>query len=149
VSHNPYTPPESSVADQARPPGSPWKAIGLGLLTDIGGTMAASMVLAIVYGITMGAQGMSAEEMEAAMRGPFLESGISTIATLVGLGFSVAGGYVCARVQRAGLLAVRLRAGRRPALLAGEHLVRRGAGRRRLGPDAQPRASPRLSLTRS
>lgn len=100
MSHNPYTPPESSVADQPRPPGSPWKAIGLGLLTDIGGTMAASMVLAIIYSIAMGAQGMSREEMEAAMRGPFLESGFSTVATLVGLGFSVAGGIVCARIVR-------------------------------------------------
>lgn len=100
MDHNPYTPPDATVADQPRPPGSPWKAIGLGLLTDIGGTMVASLVLAIILGITMGAQGHGPEEIEAAMRGPFLESWASTVGTLVGLGFSVAGGYVCARIVR-------------------------------------------------
>lgn len=100
MSLNPYTPPESSVADQPRPPGSPWKAIGLGLLTDIGGTMVGITLLYIVYGIMMGSQGMSPEEMEAAAHGQFLESGLATVGTLIGLGFSVAGGYVCARIAR-------------------------------------------------
>ena len=44
--------------------------------------------------------GATAEEIEAASRGPFLESWLSTVGTLVGLGFSVAGGYVCARIAR-------------------------------------------------
>jgi hypothetical protein len=100
MSHNPYTPPDAALADESRPPGSPWKAIGLGLLTDIGGTLVASMVLAIVFGIVMGAQGHGPEEIEAAMSGPFLDSWVSTIGTLVGLGFSVAGGFVCARIVR-------------------------------------------------
>ncbi|MEK8033123.1 hypothetical protein AACH06_20045 [Ideonella sp. DXS29W] len=100
MDHNPYTPPDSAVADQPQPPGSAWKAIALGLLTDIGGTMVASIVLAIVFGIVMGAQGQSVDEIEAAMSGQFLESWVGTISTLVGLGFSVAGGYVGARIVR-------------------------------------------------
>jgi hypothetical protein len=100
MDHNPYTPPDAALADQPPPPGSPWKAIGLGLLTDIGGTLLASMVLAIAFGIAMSAQGQGPEEIEAAMSAPFLDSWLSTAATLVGLGFSVAGGYVCARIVR-------------------------------------------------
>lgn len=97
---NPYSPPEAPLADQPRPPGSPWKAIGLGLLVDIGGTMVLGTVFAILAGVVMASQGYSAEEAEATFSGPVLDSWVSALAMLIGLGCSVAGGYVCARIVR-------------------------------------------------
>lgn len=98
--HNPYSPPEARLADQPRPPGSPWKAIGLGLLVDIGGTMVLGTLFAILAGVVMAAQGRPVEEAQAAFSGPVFDSWISTVAMLIGLGCSVAGGYICARIVR-------------------------------------------------
>lgn len=98
--HNPYSPPESPLADQPRPPGSPWKAIGLGLLTDIGGTMVLGTIFALLAGVVMASQGYEVEEVEAAFSGPVLDTWVSALAMLIGLGCSVAGGYVCARIVR-------------------------------------------------
>ncbi|MFZ5549664.1 MAG: hypothetical protein ACOZJX_13285 [Pseudomonadota bacterium] len=97
---NPYSPPEAHVTDQPRPPGSPWKAIGWGLLVDIGGTMVLGTVFAIVAGVVMAAQGYPVEEVEAAFSGPVFDSWVSAGAMLLGLGCSVAGGYVGARIVR-------------------------------------------------
>lgn len=98
--HNPYSPPEAPLADQPPPPGSPWKAVGLGLLVDIGGTMVLGTVFAILAGVVMASQGYSAEEAEATFSGPVLDSWVSAGAMLLGLGCSVVGGYVCARIVR-------------------------------------------------
>jgi hypothetical protein len=98
--HNPYTPPEAPLADQPLPPGSPWKAIGLGLLVDIGGTTVAGTVFAILAGLVMASQGYAVEDVEAAFSGPVLDSWVSAGAMLIGLGCSVAGGYVGARNVR-------------------------------------------------
>jgi hypothetical protein len=95
---NPYRPPDAAVADQDRPRGAPWKAVLFGVLTDIVGTTAASAILSMVYGIVMAASGVSVEELTETLAKPDPTSPISIIGMIIGTGFSVLGGYVCARV---------------------------------------------------
>jgi len=63
VTNNPYRPPEAVVKDQDRPRGAPLKAVSFGVLTDILGTTAASVLLSFIYGIVLAAGGASAEEI--------------------------------------------------------------------------------------
>ena len=75
-SRSPYRAPGAKLADPAPRPGSPYKAVALGLLTDFGGTLALSLIVAPV----------SPESW------PFYAISIG------GGAFSVLGGYVCARI---------------------------------------------------
>ena len=95
---NPYGAPQAKVADPAPRPGSPYKAVLLGLLADFGGTIALSVLIAIVYGIQLAAYGMTPEEIEAAGKSLPADSWAFWAGTLGGAGFSVLGGYVCARI---------------------------------------------------
>ncbi len=100
MSDNPYTPPEAFVADQAALPGSPVKAIALGMLVDIGGTIAVGSLISIAYAIVLAQQGMDQEQVMAAMQDAPILSTYGLISTGVGLTFSVLGGYVCARIVK-------------------------------------------------
>ena len=95
---NPYRPPEAVVKDQDRPRGSPLKAVTFGVLTDILGTSAASVLLSFVYGIVLAAGGASVEEITEAAAHVDPASPVSIIGFAIGTGFSFLGGYVCARV---------------------------------------------------
>ena len=95
---NPYRPPEAVVRDQDRPRGAPLKAVTLGVLTDIVGTAAASVLLSFIYGIVLAAGGASVEEITEAAAHVDPASPVSIIDFAIGTGFSFLGGYVCARV---------------------------------------------------
>ena len=96
---NPYGAPEAKLADPAPRPGSPYKAVGLGLLTDFGGTFALSMLLTFIYGVMLAGSGVAQEDLEAAIRSASTAgSWYFWAAAIGGCGFSVLGGYVCARV---------------------------------------------------
>ena len=95
---NPYRAPEAVVKDQDRPRGSPLKAVTLGVLADIVGTTAASVLLSFVYGIVLAAGGASAEEITQAAAHVKPGSALSILGFFIGTGFSFLGGYVCARV---------------------------------------------------
>src|SRR6476620_7926605 len=97
---NPYAPPEASVQDLPARPGSAFKAISLGLATDIGGTLVATIILALIYGVALGAAGIQGEEIAATIQASATDSWFFYATTLVGLGFSVLGGFVCARIAR-------------------------------------------------
>jgi hypothetical protein len=97
---NPYAPPEATLQDPPPQAGSAFKAIALGLAVDIGGTLVAGAILAFVYGMVLAASGTGAEEIAASMSTIPTDSWLFYAATVVGLGFSVLGGYVCARVAR-------------------------------------------------
>jgi hypothetical protein len=97
---NPYSAPGAKVADPAPGPGSPYKAVLLGLLTDFGGTFALSITLAFVYAITLAGSGMPQEEIQAAIQNVSPDSWYFWAGLIGGTGFSVLGGYVCARVAR-------------------------------------------------
>jgi hypothetical protein len=96
--HNPYGAPQAKLADPPPRPGSPYKAVLLGLAADIGGTIALSILIALVYGIQLAAYGASAEEIEAASTSLPADSWAFWAGTLGGCLFSGLGGYVCARI---------------------------------------------------
>src|SRR5262245_15086832 len=95
---NPYSAPGAKLADPPAQPGSPIKAVLLGLATDLGGSIGATLVLSIVWGAALVAGGTSVEELETLMSSNSTDSAYFYVATLIGLGFSVVGGYVCARI---------------------------------------------------
>lgn len=97
---NPYAPPQAALKDLPAGAGSAIKAVTLGLLADIGGTFAALMVFMVGYGIVLGISGASAEEIAAAADFSATDSWQFYAATLIGLAFSVLGGYVCARIAK-------------------------------------------------
>src|ERR1051326_8127077 len=66
---NPYAPPEATVHDLPPKPGSWFKAIALGLATDIGGTLVATGILALIYGIALDASRFSASARWLSARG--------------------------------------------------------------------------------
>jgi hypothetical protein len=97
---NPYAPPQAALKDAPPAAGSPVKAVTLGLVADIGGTLAGAVVFMVIYGIVLGVSGASAEEITAATDFTSTDSWQFYVTTLIGLGFSVLGGYVCARIAR-------------------------------------------------
>jgi hypothetical protein len=97
---NPYRPPEAVVRDQDRPRGSPWKAVLFGVLTDIVGTSAASVILSLIWGVVLAAGGASADDIMEAAGNIDPTSAVAMISYVIGAAFSFLGGYVCARVAR-------------------------------------------------
>jgi hypothetical protein len=109
--HNPYAPPDATLADPAPASGSAFKAIGLGLAVDIVGTLVAGLVLGAIYGVIVTLSGGGQEELDSAAQVQ-VGSGIFYAGVVVGSFFSVLGGYVCARIagqreyQRGAVLAL-------------------------------------------
>ena len=97
---SPYTPPSAPVRDVARPPGSPIKAVIYGVLVDVGGTFIAGSVLGIVHAMSLASEGLTAEQAAARLANIPLDSWLSIWGMVLGCVFSIAGGYVCARVAR-------------------------------------------------
>jgi hypothetical protein len=97
---NPYNPPAAAVRDPPRPPRSPVVAVLAGLAVDIGGTTLAGIVLGIVYAATLAARGMDPGQIGTAITELDPDSGFFIVNTVIGLGFSALGGYVCARMAR-------------------------------------------------
>lgn len=97
---SPYAPPSATVTTAAQQRGSAWKAVVLGLLTDIGGSIITSVVIGIAYAAVLASSGMAQEEaMQAFME---LEQNTTLMLLMYSVGglFSVLGGYVCARIVR-------------------------------------------------
>ena len=122
MSHDPFTAPSSNVdvLDTAR--GSAVKAVVLGLMTDIGGSMLSSLAFFMFYGAYLGATGGTADDLMTLARGNGIDSPMALALALVGCMFSVLGG-TAARGSRS----IRVQAGAG----AGRLLGRRGAGARR------------------
>jgi MFS family permease len=97
---NPYTPPTALVADPPAKPGSPTKAICLGLLVDIGGTILSGTIFGILYAMALTAQGMSPEEATTAIQESTQAGWGFAAMSAMGGAFSVLGGFVCARISR-------------------------------------------------
>jgi hypothetical protein len=97
---NPYRAPGAKVSDPAPRPGSPYKAVGLGLLTDFGGTFAVSIVVAFVYSAVLAGADTPPEDIEAALKTVSPDSLYFWIGAIGGGACSVLGGYVCARIAR-------------------------------------------------
>jgi len=97
MSENPYQPPEAPVAGADRDArfGSPVKAILVGLAVDIGGSVVGGTILAVAWGILLGAGGASGEEIDRFFReSPTFQ----WVSLCVGLAFTGLGAYVAARI---------------------------------------------------
>jgi hypothetical protein len=96
MSDNPYTPPSAPVSDRdPERTGATWKAVLFGVTTDLFGTTIAGMVLLVLFSGMLVAQGQAPEDITPML----LQSNqYLFLSLLVGLSFTVLGGYVAARV---------------------------------------------------
>lgn len=76
------------------------KAIALGVLADIGGSVLAGILLLSWFVGDAIAPDIPADEAEEIMRGLSQDGGFLTLSLLLGLAFTGLGGYVAARVAR-------------------------------------------------
>src|SRR5690349_20937062 len=97
---NPYRAPTAAVRDPPPPPRSPILAMVAGLAVDIGGSMLASIVIGIVYAVVLASRGMAPEEVGKILTALDPSSGYFILSSAIGFGFSLLGGYVCARIAR-------------------------------------------------
>ena len=77
------------------------KAVLYGVLVDVGGSIGAGLVLALLYAMALAGSGASAQEIELAVSEPEPTSWFSLLGFVVGCSASFLGGYVCARVAPA------------------------------------------------
>ena len=78
--------------------GSPVKAIIIGLVVDISGSLVSAFILAIAYSVLLTSRGLSPEEIEYHLTNLDIYSTFSIITMIVGGIMTVLGGYVCARI---------------------------------------------------
>ncbi|MDB5801823.1 MAG: hypothetical protein JWL63_2762 [Rhodocyclales bacterium] len=105
---NPYSPPSADVEKIApHPELTPaqrrfvqFKAVLVGVSVDIGGTIIVGVLLSIIYGVIAAAAGESAEQIATSLRNIPHDSWLYIAATFSGLGFSLLGGYLCARIAK-------------------------------------------------
>jgi MFS family permease len=100
MQNNPYVPPVAELKDAPRPPGSPVKAIVLGFLIDVLGTLLGVTILGVGYTFVMARQGLSAEQMQSVMQKQSMTTPFGLTSLLVGTAFSVLGGWICSRIVR-------------------------------------------------
>ena len=97
---NPYSAPTAVVSDPAGHRGSGIKAVSLGVLIDLGGTILISVIFIVVYGFYLAASGMRPEAVASAISSAGHDATIQGVLAIPGCLLSVLGGYVCARVAR-------------------------------------------------
>lgn len=97
-----HKPPESKLSRKPRPlePGSPLRAVLMGMAVDIVGSALVGVVLVAVYALQLQGTGLSDDALREALQRIPPDSGVAVAGTVLGALMSVAGGYVCARVVR-------------------------------------------------
>jgi hypothetical protein len=88
----------SNMEPEKSEKGSPLKAIIIGLVVDIGGSLVAAFILAIAYSVLLASRGWPPEEIEHHLTNLDLYSTFSVVTMIVGGSMTVLGGYVCARI---------------------------------------------------
>lgn len=89
---------ESEIESKNLKKGSPTKAIAMGLMIDIGGSLISALILAMAYSILLASKGLSPEEIEYQLVNSDPYSTFSIVTMVVGGCMTVLGGYVCARI---------------------------------------------------
>jgi hypothetical protein len=97
---NPYATPSADLKTSSLPPGSPVKAILLGIAVDLGGSMVLGVVFGMIYATSLAAEGLSGDEIASRLQSIPLDSWYHILALSLGLVLSVVGGYVCARIAK-------------------------------------------------
>ncbi|MES2320238.1 MAG: hypothetical protein V4631_22400 [Pseudomonadota bacterium] len=101
MSSSPYIAPNADLKNAPlAPPSSPVKAVLCGAAVDIGGSLVVGMVVGIVYGIMLVGQGLSAEQAMTSLKDTAEGSWFWITCMAFGVGTSVLGGFVCARMSR-------------------------------------------------
>jgi hypothetical protein len=72
------------------------KALVLGVLTDVGGSLIVGSALAVIISIILVAQGVPENKLDAHLQGPI----ILVLSLIIGFGFTILGGFVAGRVSR-------------------------------------------------
>jgi hypothetical protein len=101
MNQNPYTPPSSNLDVPDAKRGSAVKAVVVGLVADIGGSMLVGALASIGYVMYLGAMGTPQDQIAAALGTSFAyDSPLGIALTVIGCLFSVLGGYICARIAK-------------------------------------------------
>ena len=101
MSDNPYTPPETELIETLKapkPPGSAFKAVVIGLVVDLGGSLLGSVVLAILLFLVLRAQGMNVSQIRHFAHNLPEFSWLWQLSVANGLCFSFLGGFIAARI---------------------------------------------------
>ena len=88
------------MQDAGDKPGSAAGAVIAGVLVDLGGTLASSVVISVIYALSLVGDSKSEQEIMEAFTSLPTDSWIQLLGMVVGTLFSVAGGYICARIAR-------------------------------------------------
>lgn len=96
---NRYQPPRSRLDARNRGPGSIPKAVAVGAVIDLGGTMIGGFIVGMLYAMILGMQGLSADEITKALTEVDRWSAPGLISMMIGLAMSVLGGYQCAVIS--------------------------------------------------
>lgn len=79
------------------------KGILLGVLTDIGGSTIAGIILMVIFGSSLVTEQMTEQELNEAILAMAQGKGFMITSFIVGLFFTILGGYVAARVAKKGV----------------------------------------------
>jgi hypothetical protein len=93
MDQNRYRPPRASLNPRQREPGSIPKAVVIGAIIDIGGTMIAAIGVVLIYAFMLGFQGYSETEIERALTEVPTLSPLWLILNAIGLAVSAFAGY--------------------------------------------------------
>ena len=102
MSEDRFKPPSTRVEDPRRGRGSLVKGVIAGLVVDLVSTMVFAVVASIGWGLVLGAEGRSPQEIEAALARADADPIMSASFLALGILCSVFGGYVCERIARRG-----------------------------------------------
>ena len=78
--------------------GSPVKAITIGVVVDIGGTIVLGIILVMIYSVLLASEGLSPEEIEDQLMNLDPHSTFSIISMILGGLVTVLAGFLCARI---------------------------------------------------
>ena len=107
MTENPFQTPQSDVdrPEETAGKGSLWLAVLIGGVVDIGGTMVYGMVVGIIYVVQNATPTMTAQDVERMMEMlsqdiSNLESTLGIVSLIMGMAFSVLGGFICALLAK-------------------------------------------------
>jgi MFS family permease len=95
MQHDPYKPPESVVTAAGHRPGSPTKAVLVGSLVNVIGSLVAGIFIGIAAAVYFAAVGYTDEQISDAL---MKNTGLILVYFFAGIAFSILAGYLCARI---------------------------------------------------
>lgn len=95
---NPYEPPRANLNLKNSEPGSLPKAVAVGVLIDLGGTLIVGVGASLIYGAILAAQGLSEDAIARAFEELDPWSAFGLFTSFLGMLVSAFAGYHCARI---------------------------------------------------